>query len=615
MSSTPLKLNGSAGDLKEMTTTEERWLAYMGGVLLGAGGTANVGAITRASSGNTSIGSYTNTRHPQAVGTHPGSSISTDTTTTTLYQTEGVQPETSSNFHRPVGWDTSPAGIQEMPDTEFNALADRLVAVMAANEYPGTYRLASSSPGADYTPHISNVFSDTRADGTTVNYIIYKRTTMSSGAPSQVQSVKLYNSSGDLQEMSNTEIRDTFGPRMMTRIMAGTDGVGTYQLRSSGQGAPTATGTWVARGTATDTRNTRGDVNYSADYTRLSTRNSTQDFTANYVGNSTVNYTRLSTRNSTADFTANYTRVSQPNFTRLSTRNSTVNYTRLSTRTSQPSFTRLSTRVSNPDFTRLSTRNSTVNYTRNSTSVFTGDFTGNWTGDFVADYAGNWTGDYVGAADYTRISTRISYRGSQTFQFGTGGGELYPGWHFNGNNTWHAGRARWVGNFTGNFTGNFVGVANYTRLSTRTSQPNFTRLSTRNSVVDYTGDFTGDFVGDFTGNWTGNFVADYAGNWTGNFIADYAGNWTGDFVGDFTGNWTGDFVADYTGNFLGNYVGDFTGNWTGDFVGDFVGNWLGNYVGDFTGNWTGNYVGNYAGDTILAGTQTIDTYTLYQRTA
>lgn len=559
MSSTPLKLNGTAGDLKEMTTTEERWLAYMGGVLIGAGGTGNVSAITPASSGNTSIGSYTNSYYGQAVGTHPGTSISTTTATTTLYQTEGTQPETSSNFHRPVGWDTSPVGIQEMPDTEFNALADRLVAVMAANEYPGTYRLASSSPGGDYSPHISNVFSDTRTDGTTVNYTIYKRTTMSSGAPSQVQSVKLYNSSGDLQEMSNTEIRDTFGPRMMTRIMAGSDGVGTYQLRSSAQGAPTASGTWVARGTATDTRNTTGDVDYSAAYTRLSTRNSTVDFTSNYVGNSTVNYTNIFTRNSGVDYT------------RLSTGNSTRN------------FTRLSTRISQPDFTRLSTRNSLRNYTRDSAPTFTGDYTGNWTGDFTGDFIGNFTGDFIANIDYTRISTNVSTRYSNQR------GETGPSgsfWAYSASGThWYG------GNFTGDFTGNFIVNPNYTRISSRNSTNNFTRLSTRNSTVGFTGNYIGDFIGDFTGNWTGNY------------IGDYTGNWTGDYVGDFTGNW------------LGNFIGDYIGNWTGDFIGDFTGNWLGNYVGDYTGNWTGNYTGNYLGETILSGNQTIETYTLYQRTA
>jgi hypothetical protein len=46
--------------------------------------------------------------------------------------------------------------------------------------------------------------------------------------------------------------------------MSSADNVGAYQLRSSAQGAPVAGGTWVARGTATDSRNTTAEINYSA---------------------------------------------------------------------------------------------------------------------------------------------------------------------------------------------------------------------------------------------------------------------------------------------------------------------------------------------------------------
>lgn len=557
MGNTPLKLNGSGGDMREMTTGEENYAAYQAGLNLADDANTVVAALTTTSSGNTSIGSYSNTVFGQAVGTHPGSSISITTTTTTLYQVEGTAGESSGDFHRPCQWDNTLSGIQEMDDTDFNACVDRLRAVWAANEYPGTYRLGSSSPGAAYDTHLSNVFSDTRTDGTTVNYSIYQRQSMT--APTTVRSIKLRDGNGNLQEMTDAEMKETFGARMKTRIMAGSDGVGTYQLRSSAQGAPTATGTWVARGTATDTRNTTGDVDYSAAYTRISTRNSTQDFTSNYVGNSTVNYTNIFLRNITQDFT------------------------RLSTRTSQRNFTRLSTRNSQPDFTRLSTRNSTQNYTRDSAPTFTGDFTGNWTGDFTGDFLGNFTGDFIANIDYTRISTNVSTRYSN--QFGQTGPSASFWAYSSGGTHWYG------GNFTGDFTGNFIVNPNYTRISSRNSTNNFTRLSTRNSTVGYTGNYIGDFIGDFTGNWTGNYIGDYTGNWLGNFTGDYTGNW------------------------LGNFVGDYVGNWTGDFIGDFTGNWLGNYVGDFLGNFTGNYTGNYLGETILSGNQTIETYTLYQRTA
>ena len=49
---TPLKLEGTNGDLKEMTTAEENYLAYQAGEQLKASAKTEVGAITDASSGN-----------------------------------------------------------------------------------------------------------------------------------------------------------------------------------------------------------------------------------------------------------------------------------------------------------------------------------------------------------------------------------------------------------------------------------------------------------------------------------------------------------------------------------------------------------------------------------
>jgi hypothetical protein len=54
-------------------------------------------------------------------------------------------------------------------------------------------------------------------------------------------------------------------------------------------------------------------------------------------------------------------------------------------------------------------------------------------------------------------------------------------------------------------------------------------------------------------------------------------------------------------------LGDFTGNYTRNFIGD--------YSRDFIGNYSRNFVGNYTGTTLDSGTEVIETYTLYVRTA
>ena len=90
---TPLKLEGTNGDLKEMTTAEENYLAYQAGEQLKASAKTEVGAITDASSGNETVGAFTDTRFDQVPGSH--GSITTTSTVTTLYQTEGTAAELS----------------------------------------------------------------------------------------------------------------------------------------------------------------------------------------------------------------------------------------------------------------------------------------------------------------------------------------------------------------------------------------------------------------------------------------------------------------------------------------------------------------------------------------
>ena len=89
---TPLKLEGTNGDLKEMTTAEENYLAYQAGEQLKASAKTEVGAITDASSGNETVGAFTDTRFDQVPGSH--GSITTTSTVTTLYQTEGTPQKT-----------------------------------------------------------------------------------------------------------------------------------------------------------------------------------------------------------------------------------------------------------------------------------------------------------------------------------------------------------------------------------------------------------------------------------------------------------------------------------------------------------------------------------------
>ena len=616
MGNTPLRLEGSDGTMKEMTTAEENYLAYQAGLYLADLTTGAVATLTTTSTGATSIGTYTDTFFNEAVGTTAAQGITSGSTATTIYQKSGSVSETG--IVRPLQWDGTLDGIQQMDDTDWNAQILRIMTTIFTNQYPGTFRLGSSSPGADYSVFITTAFSDTQTDGTTVNYNIYQRDTMT--APTAARAMKIRQSSPiQLQEMTDAEIKANYGLRVQNRIMSSLDYVGAYQLRSSAQGAPSAGGLWVARGTATDTKKTTADANY----TRVSTRDSTSNFIRNSTAVFTRDSTRDSTRNSTSDYVGDFTGNYTGNYvgTRDYTRNSTSDYL--------------------GDFTGNYTGNyiGDTDFTRNSTSTFTGDFTGNYTGnyigdtnftrnstsDFLGNFVGNYTGDFIGNTNFTRTSTRDSTRTSyRLLGQGDYNVRLYPGqnqWNvkypasafYGGAAFYMQGSAWYFGNFVGNFVGNFAGDFVGTR--------NYTRVSTRDTTINYTGDFTGDYVGtrDYTRDSTRNSTSDFVGDFTGNYVGtrdytrDSTRNSTATFTGDFTGNYIGD--TDFTRVSTRNSTTTFTGDFTGNYIGNYIGDYTGDFTGDYVGNFVGNYTGDYAGETIQSSSTTVETYTLYVRYA
>ena len=405
-SNIPLKLEGTNGDFQQYNdSAEENFLAYRAGLKLSTIANTSVSRINTSGSGDDAIGTFTNTFFADSVGDPVGS---TTTENQIIYQKSGTASLVDSDgFRRPVAFVNDK--LQEMADSDTNILVDRLNKIIHANDYPGTYKLATSAPSGDYAAAHSNVFTDTRADGNTVNYSIWKRTAMS--APSTVKYVRLKGTPQDeglsfsgIQEATLSQIGYSLGKIAQNRIMA--TSIGSYLLRTGTQGAPTVTGTWVAKGTATDTKQTTADANY--------TRNSQRDSTVTYEGNYEGNYVGAFT-----DYLGAFTRDS----TRNSQRNSTDDFI--------------------------------GNYTGNYDAVFDGAaFTRNSTDDFVGNYTGNYDGAYDGAA-FTRNSTQ-DFLGNYTGQY-TGN---YEGADSTRNST-----DDFVGNYTGNYTGNYDG-ADSTRDST-----------------------------------------------------------------------------------------------------------------------------------------------------
>lgn len=527
MADTPIKYTGNDSDGKpqlfEFSTSEENYLAYQAGLRLSTADSDEVGSLALASAGNATVGSYSDTKFNQAVGTH-GTTLTTATTTTTLYQTEGTAPTDGSAYRKPIHHQLngSSTELHEMTSSEIDSLTDRLIKTIFANDYPGAYKLGSSSPGSGYSVEKSSVFSDTRTDGTTVNYNLYKRTSMT--APTTVRPLHIKRSSGKtgtyqgLQQMTNAQIQYTLGQTAKNRIMNGSNGVGTYLLLSSADGNPTAngySGTWVAKGSATDTKQetvatayTRTSTrNFEGNYTRIRQSNFSRNFVGNYTGDFEGNYSRnfggnfvgdflvVRTENYSRNFTGTYTGVS--NFTR--TRSS--GYARNFTGNVVDNFEGNYSRGFSRNFTRIRSSNYEGNYSRNYSRYYSRNFAGNFQGNYTGatpTFTRNYTGNYVGTTTYAGPSDQYSATAPTYY------------WQYNANNSTLT--IYWNGTSKYNSVvpfGTSEVVASDGKTYTRTTLVSQSygvyryRVSRSSSTsVDYVGNYPG-FTGEYVGNYVG----------------------------------------------------------------------------------------------------------------
>ena len=172
----PLLSQGTNGDLIQFSDSAEDYLAYRMGLHLSTLGDSDASRLNISSGDSAShplaIGTYTNTKFNEAVGSHAG--FTTATNTVTMYQVEGSVAQTGGNYHRPIGFADGHADhrVEEMKDSDLHVLTDRLLTKAMTGDYPGTFKIASSAPSAQYSVFDSDVFIDTRADGTVVGYCL-----------------------------------------------------------------------------------------------------------------------------------------------------------------------------------------------------------------------------------------------------------------------------------------------------------------------------------------------------------------------------------------------------------------------------------------------------------
>ena len=183
--------------------------------------------------GASSIGSFTDTRRADTVGTHPaGTTI--NTATTNFYQYTSAETE---NYERPIEFDTPLDSIQEMDNSDLNStIISRALSMLTStsNSYGiGQYRLQPSNPGGGtWTSHavITNRIQNTAGTGITENTTtLWRKQTQGSTYGTLYRPLKV-RSDGHLQEMSDTEIK-ALVTRFRNRIIE--SGIGTYKVQQN----------------------------------------------------------------------------------------------------------------------------------------------------------------------------------------------------------------------------------------------------------------------------------------------------------------------------------------------------------------------------------------------
>ena len=379
--------------LQEMTDTEIE--QYLSAIITkdfadntNGTGTGELNVTTDGSGAGTTIGSITDTKRDDAIGTHPTDGATSNVNVYTAKQVTAAASESITN--RMVGYETSGnVGINEFTDAELDTdIIDKVIADMVGlgNYTVGQYHLSTSAPsGGTWTARYTLV--DTQVDETEDTKYIWQKTAATSSAVDNYKPCKVEGSSG-IKEMTVAEMEQIV-PNFRNRIVenfASTQGVGTYKLQS---GAPSETGTWTQMGDELkDTKQQVGSVNYTGAYSGAYTGNYTGGYTGakNYAGAYSGNYS--------GNYTGTYTGTSAYSGTYAG--NYTGTYT--------GSYQRFFSGYSGGFFSG--------NYAGTYTGYYTGYYTGakNYSGTYSGTYSGSYTGYYTGTSAYSGTYSG-TYRG------------------------------------------------------------------------------------------------------------------------------------------------------------------------------------------------------------
>jgi len=343
----------------------------------------------------TSIGTATDTKRDDAVGTHPTDGASSTVTTYTAKQIETAASESITN--RPLGYVSSgTVGMHEFDDTELDTdILDKVVDdFVAQGDYTvGQYKLSTSTPsGGTWTSRYTLV--NTEVDGTSTSYYIWQKTAATTAAVSNYKPLKVTGGGAGVQEMTVAEMEQIV-PNLRNYMIS--SGKGKYVLQAAAPGS----GTWVDQGSFIDTRKEVAAQNYTGAYS------------GTYTGAYTGGYTGAK------NYAGTYTGAKSYSGSYVGTSGYSGTYT------------------------------GTSGYSGTYSGDYTGNYAANYSGyagtSYAGTYAGSYTGYYTGAKNYTGY-----YTGAKTYGGTYVGTSNYAGTY--------TGTSAYSGTYSGNYTGYYSGT-------------------------------------------------------------------------------------------------------------------------------------------------------------
>ena len=375
----------------------------------------------------TSVGIFEDNFATSETGTHPYAG-STSTTTYTFKQNTSTASESSIHPLITHSGTSNPGHIRVLTDAELNAVMDLALSDIAkANSTAagtGTYYISESAPSIagtwvaqdNFYDEITNHAND---DSSKTTYKLWRKTSYDN-SPADIKLLKQVN--GTLKVQTNSEL-EHLASRLRNRIIA--TGIGTYKFQTSAPG----TGTWVARGTATDRNPVISSIQYtgtySANYSRQFARQFGREFSAQYTrGQFNRQFANQFTRIYTGQYAVQFTRSFLRSFARavIGSQFTRGQFARIFT----GQYARQFTRIFSAQYQRQFTRIFSAQYGRQYSNQFTRQFDGSaYTKTFAGEYSRGLQYTRQFQRNYTDVYNRTFIRSQYTRIYSANYGRTY----------------------------------------------------------------------------------------------------------------------------------------------------------------------------------------------